>query len=149
MIKTWQVFSRHPLADCHLLSADPLANQPCSHVPASKGCCIYLWLPRHPNTYVSSQLALHFSKSLGAFQAPITGWRPLDFLLHAPSENCFLVVVVEIVHSSCWMFRADTFLVVMPTTYTTIIAAPSSTFFSDLNSKSCHESWCWRGRKYS
>ena len=39
---------------CHLL---PHA---CSHLPASVGCCIYLWPPRHPNTYVSSHILLHF-----------------------------------------------------------------------------------------
>ena len=38
-----------------------------------------------------------------------------------------------------WMFPTNTFLLTQ-TAYTTILAAPSSTFFSDLNSKSCHES---------
>ena len=105
-IRSWQT-SLHPQKekDCHGRMSPP--SQPlkkpqssvaiccphaCSHLPASVGCCIYLWPPRHPNTYVSSQLFSPYiscippaphsyffsglnSKSCQEAQRPACAWR--------------------------------------------------------------------------
>ena len=99
-----------------------------------------------------------YTRSLGALQALTSSWRPL--VLTSPSRTfgalklcapcsriphlvfCIFGYCARrggIAHTSSWMFPTNTFLLTQ-TAYTTILAAPSSTFFSDLNSKSCHES---------